>query len=133
MYQVRQLSGVNDAFLQGRRPTFMTLSGCGVKRSHSLEKEAKDNIERITEQLVDPRSVDCASSGDACEPVSVQPPPLRDAAILLSFPGIGPLNLATLLTEATGGVCNRDYQAICEVAPVTKQSGKSRYVVQRWA
>jgi len=52
---------------------------------------------------------------------------------LLSFPGIGPLNLATLLTEATDGVRDRDYQALrCQggVAPVTKQSGKSRCVVQ---
>ena len=60
----------------------------------------------------------------------------RDAAILLSFPGIGSLNLATLLTEASDGVLTRDYQALrCQggVAPVTKQSGKSRYVVQRWA
>ena len=107
-----------------------------IRLAKRLEKEAKDNIERITEQLVDPISVDCASFGDAGEPVSAQPPPQRDAAILLSFPGIGPLNLATLLTEATDGVSNRDYQAIrCQggVAPVTKQSGKSRYVVQRWA
>ena len=50
--------------------------------------------------------------------------------------GIGPLNLATLLTEELNGVRDRDYQALrCQggVAPVTKQSGKSRYVVQRWA
>ena len=107
-----------------------------IRLAKQLEKEAKDNIERITEQLVDAQSNDCGASSDAGESVPPQPAPRRDAAILLSFPGIGPINLATLLTEATDGVRDRDYQALrCQggVAPVTKQSGKSRYVMQRWA
>ena len=60
----------------------------------------------------------------------------NDAAILLSFPVIGRLNLATLLCEGSEGVRARDYDALrCQggVAPVTKQSGKGRYVVQRRA
>ena len=107
-----------------------------IRLAKQLAKEAKDNIERITYQLVDPNSDELESPCDAGKPTSEQSAPLRDAAILLSFPGIGPLNLATLLTEATDGVRDRDYQVLrCQggVAPVTKQSGKSRYVVQRWA
>ena len=78
---------------------------------------------------------EAAPASDWCSD-AVQTPTQRDAAILLSFPGIGRLNLATLLTEAFESVCARDYKALsCQggVAPVTKQSGKSRYVVQRWA
>ena len=42
---------------------------------------------------------EAAPASDWCSD-AVQTPPQRDAAILLSFPGIGRLNLATLLTEA---------------------------------
>src|SRR3954462_8376530 len=51
-----------------------------------------------------------------------------DAAVLSSLPGIGPVTLATLLTEAAGPIKRRDYAALrtlSGVAPVTKRSGKS--------
>jgi transposase len=49
-----------------------------------------------------------------------------DAAILRSLPGVGPVTLATLLTEAAGPLARRDYAALrtlSGVAPVTKRSG----------
>jgi transposase len=60
----------------------------------------------------------------------------RDVAILKSLPGIGRINLATLLAEASGPLSRRDYQALrtlSGVAPVTKRSGKSHVVVMRYA
>jgi transposase len=57
-------------------------------------------------------------------------------AILRSLPGIGRINLATLLSEASGPLSRRDYQALrtlSGVAPVTKRSGKSHVVVMRYA
>jgi len=60
----------------------------------------------------------------------------RDVAILRSLPGIGMINLATLLAEASGPLSRRDYQALrtlSGVAPVTKRSGKSHVVVMRYA
>jgi transposase len=60
----------------------------------------------------------------------------RDVAILKSLPGIGRINLATLLAEASGPLSRRDYQALrtlSGVAPVTKRSGKSHIVVMRYA
>src|SRR3982751_4685307 len=59
-----------------------------------------------------------------------------DAAILRSLPGVGPVTLATLLTEATGPLARRDYAALgtlSGVAPVTKRSGKTCVVVMRYA
>jgi len=59
-----------------------------------------------------------------------------DVAILRSLPGIGRINLATLLSEASGPLSRRDYQALrtlSGVAPVTKRSGKSHVVVMRYA
>ncbi len=107
-----------------------------IRLAKQLEKEAKAQVGSITDRLLDPISENSEPASDACAQRPVQTATQRDAAILLSFPGIGRLNLATLLTEATDGVRDRNYQALrCQggVAPVTKQSGKSRYVVQRWA
>ena len=60
----------------------------------------------------------------------------RDVAILKSLPGIGRINLATLLAEASGPLSRRDYSALrtlSGVAPVTKRSGKSHTVIMRRA
>src|SRR5215204_6507973 len=59
-----------------------------------------------------------------------------DATILRSLPGVGPVTLATLLTEAAGPLARRDYAALrtlSGVAPVTKRSGKTWVVVMRYA
>jgi transposase len=60
----------------------------------------------------------------------------QDILILKSLPGIGRINLAALLCEASGPLSSRDYQALrtlCGAAPVTRRSGKSRIVVMRYA
>jgi len=59
-----------------------------------------------------------------------------DVAILRSWPGIGRIVLATLLTEAAQPLRARDYhalRALTGVAPVTRQSGKQRFVIRRLA
>ncbi len=58
----------------------------------------------------------------------------RDLTILLSLPGFGSITVATALGESGDAFERRDYNAlrsICGAAPVTKQSGGSRYVVMR--
>jgi transposase len=60
----------------------------------------------------------------------------RDVTILRSWPGIGRIVLATLLTEAAQALQARDYhalRALAGVAPVTRQSGKKRLVSRRLA
>jgi len=60
----------------------------------------------------------------------------QDVMILKSMPGIGRINLAALLAEGSGPLSRRDYLALrtlCGAAPVTKQSGKSRIVIMRYA
>jgi len=60
----------------------------------------------------------------------------QDILILRSLPGIGRINLAALLCEASGPLGSRDYQALrtlCGAAPVTRRSGKSHIVVMRYA
>ncbi|WP_409241879.1 transposase [Bradyrhizobium sp. NC92] len=56
--------------------------------------------------------------------------------ILRSWPGIGRINLATLLAEAAEPLRRRDYhalRALAGAAPVTRQSGKQRFVIRRLA
>ena len=60
----------------------------------------------------------------------------RDAEILLSWPGIGPVIAATMLAEASQPLRERDYQALRNyggAAPVTRQSGKRKVVGMRQA
>ena len=60
----------------------------------------------------------------------------RDVAILLSMPGVGAIVAATLFAEAYDALRRRDYHALrclCGVAPVTRQSGRSRIVTRRLA
>jgi len=87
-------------------------------------KEANATLDRLTDALAKPEE---NTSGQIVQ---------RDAAILRSSPGIGRIILATLLAEAPQAVHERDYHALrCHggIAPVTRQSGKSRYVVRRLA
>jgi transposase len=56
--------------------------------------------------------------------------------ILRSWPGIGRIVLATLLTEATEPLRTRDYhalRALAGTAPVTRRSGKQCFVIRRLA
>ena len=59
-----------------------------------------------------------------------------DAIILRSLLGVGPVTLATLLTEAAELLTRQDYAALrtlSGVAPVTKRSSKTCVVVMRYA
>lgn len=63
-------------------------------------------------------------------------PEQRDVKILRSFPGIGRINLATLLAEACEPLRRRDYHVLRTLsgqAPVTRRSGKTCIVMQRYA
>ena len=60
----------------------------------------------------------------------------HDVAIIRSWPGLGMIVSAMMLAEAWRPLGCRDYhwlRALCGVAPVTRQSGKSRQVIMRHA
>lgn len=87
-------------------------------------KEANAMLDRLTKALAEAEE---SASGQTMQ---------RDVAVLRSSPGLGRTILATLLTEAPQAVRERDYHALrCHagVAPVTRQSGRRRYVVRRQA
>ncbi len=58
----------------------------------------------------------------------------RDAAIILSLPGVGQKVAATMLAEASQALAQRDYHALrsyAGAAPITRQSGKKKIVLMR--
>jgi transposase len=96
-------------------------------RLRVVNRELRDAARRLDElcAALSERSATVEQSGER-----------RDVEILRSIPGIGRINLATLLAEASGPLERRDYQALrtlSGVAPVTRRSGKSHIVVRRYA
>ena len=86
-------------------------------------KEAQQSLDRLCTKLEEKNP-----SGHSLEQ--------RDVTILRSWPGIGRINLATLLAEATEPLRRRDYhalRALAGVAPVTRRSGKQGFVIRRLA
>src|SRR5262245_43617034 len=70
----------------------------------------------------------CAAIEAAAESAPGQICEQRDVAILRSCPGLGRINIATLLAEAWEPLRRRDYHALrilSGIAPVTRRSGKS--------
>lgn len=91
----------------------------------SLVHEQRTRCERRLDALLE--AVARAEPGDEHEEH-------RDVTILRSLPGVGRLVAATMLAEASRPLAARDYQTLrahAGVAPVTRQSGKSRHVVMR--
>ena len=69
---------------------------------------------------------------DAAGDTEAEPREHRDVEILRSLPGVGRMVTATMLTEATGPLADRDYgtlRAYAGAAPVTKRSGKRTWIV----
>ena len=94
---------------------------------------AHRELGRLVDQLTGAAPADHPSASTEHEPSSPQP---REAAILLSLPGIGTKVLAALLAEGGDAVRRRDFGALrclCGVAPVTRRSGKSMTVTRRLA
>jgi len=59
-----------------------------------------------------------------------------DVAILRSLPGVGRIVAATIIAEACAALTERNYDALrahAGIAPITKQSGKHRTVLMRYA
>ena len=83
---------------------------------------------RAAEQHID-QLLEALTGGEAGDG---EPREHRDVEILQSLPGVGRIVTATMLTEATAALADRDYptlRAYTGVAPVTKRSGKRAFFV----
>lgn len=90
---------------------------------HSQHTDCARRLERLLEQV-------------AAEGSEGQKREHRDVEILRSLPGIGRVVAATMLAEASQPLAERNYHALrshAGIAPVTKQSGKRKLVLMRYA
>jgi hypothetical protein len=88
---------------------------------HRQEADVAKRVESLLEELAAPE-------GETNEH--------RDAAILLSLPGVGRKVTATVLSESYQAIVERDYHAFRQqagVAPVTRASGKKTVALMRYA
>ena len=113
--RLRVAAGVSDAV-----ETRITALVPQLKLVHEQRLTAERRIERLLETLATAET----GEGELREH--------RDVQILRSLPGVGRMVTATMLTEATGPLAERDYatlRAYTGAAPVTKRSGKRAYFV----
>lgn len=135
-YRIRRLDAATVLKTLREAPLFVapgtTEAACAHIRSlaarlhlvNQQTKQTQQSLDRLCAKLEEEES----SSGQSFEQC--------DVTILRSWPGIGRIVLATLLVEATEPLRRRDYhalRALAGVAPVTRQSGKQRFVIRRLA
>lgn len=99
-----------------------------IARLRLVNQQLKEADHRLDQLCSDIQAAAENEPGQICEQ--------RDVAILRSCPGLGRINIAALLAEASEPLRNRDYHALrvlSGVAPVTRRSGKSCIVVRRYA
>src|ERR1700693_4983868 len=100
---------------------------CGTRCRHRMRRRAPPTRRSGASSRATAFAAETAP-GQICEQ--------RDVAILRSYPGLGRINVATLLAEACEPLHRRDYHALrtlSGVAPVTQRSGKSCVVIPRHA
>lgn len=135
-YRIRRLNAQTVLGTLREAPLFVapgtTEAACAHIRSLTARlhlvnrqlKEAHRNLDRLCAEL-EGEEKPSGQSSEQC-----------DVTILHSWPGIGRINLATLLAEAAEPLRRRDYhalRALAGAAPVTRQSGKQRFVIRRLA
>jgi transposase len=136
-YRIRRLDAATVLKTLRKTPLFVapgtTEAACAHIRSlaerlrllNQQIKEARQSLDRLCAKLEDDEESPPRQSAGPC-----------DVTILRSWPGIGRIVLATLLAEATEALRRRDYhalRALAGVAPVTRRSGKQRFVLRRLA
>lgn len=102
--------------------------GTITARLRLINQQIKDAERRLDELCAAIEAAAESAPGQICEQ--------RDVAILRSCPGLGRINIATLLAEAWEPLHRRDYHVLrilSGVAPVTRRSGKTCIVVRRHA
>ncbi len=134
--RIRRLAAAQVLEILRQRPLAVAAGTTEAARAHIVTLVAR--LQLINRQLAQAHhQLDTLTAklgaAEETEPGQIKQ---RDADILASLPGIGRIVLATLLAEATDALQRRDYSALRSltgVAPVTRRSGKSCFVVRRHA
>src|SRR5215216_4848783 len=136
-YRIRRLDAAEILRILRRPPLVVAPGTTEAATAHIRTIAAR--LRLINQQIKEAeRRLDelCAAIAAAAESAPGQICEQRDVAILRSCPGLGRINIATLLAEACEPLRRRDYHVLrilSGVAPVTRRSGKSCIVVRRHA
>ena len=132
-HRIRRLDGAAVKEVLGRQPLRLAAGAAEAASEHVLlllprlrlvhrqRDEIVQRIQRLLEELAAPEAEEGRKH--------------RDAAIILSLPGVGRKTGATMLSEASQALAERDYHALrClgGAAPVTRRSGKKKVVMMRY-
>jgi transposase len=134
-HRIRRLSA-QDVIERLRRPAVPAMPGV-VEAGSTHALMLLPRLHLLTQQLTQCQSqiqklLDELAAEDTTEQTSEH----RDVPILRSLPGAGRYVVATMLAEAFWALQHRDYRllrAVCAAAPITEQSGRSRFVHMRYA
>ena len=102
--------------------------GSFVARLRLINQQVKETEQRLNQLIEAIEAAAQSTPGQSREQ--------HDVAILRSCPGLGRINIAALLSEASEPLRWRDYhvlRALSGVAPVTRRSGQSWITVRRHA
>jgi len=136
-YRIRRLDAAEILRILRRAPLVVAPGTTEAATAHIRTIAAR--LRLINQQIKEAeRRLDelCAAIEAAAESAPGQICEQRDVAILRSCPGLGRINIATLLAEAREPLQRRDYhvlRTLSGVAPVTRRSGKTCIVVRRHA
>ncbi len=132
---VRKLTAEDVRNTLGKRPLHLAPGVAQAAQTHIAMLVSR--LQLLNAQLRETKTA-ISKALDELEEPSNDPNRIehRDVTILRSLPGVGKIVAATMLSEAREALQQRDYQRLrllAGVAPVTKQSGKSRSVSMRRA
>jgi len=134
-HRIRRLSA-QDVIERLRRRPVPALPGV-VEADSTQALMLVPRLHLLTQQLTQCQSQIQTMLGEiAAQEAPEQTSEHRDVRILRSLPGAGRYVVATMLAEAYSALQPRDYRvlrAVCGAAPVTEQSGRSRFVHMRHA
>jgi transposase len=102
-----------------------------LRLAHSQHQRCGTRLEALLDEL---QSADDELEGGDDE--HHRRPAPSDIEIVRSLPAVGKVIASTMVAEASDALAERDYQALRTnggVAPVTRQSGKHRVVLMRYA
>jgi transposase len=136
-HRIRRLDAETVLQTLRQKPLFVAPGTTEAACAHVRSLAAR--LQLVNQQIKEThRALDgfCARLEASTESPSGQNCEQCDVTILRSWPGIGRIVLATLLTEAAQPLRARDYhalRALAGTAPVTRSSGKQRFVIRRLA
>jgi transposase len=133
-HRIRRLNAQQVKTILASKPLRLAPGAAEAAREHALlllpqlrllRQQQADIAKRIQKLLQELAVADPGSD----------PQEHRDVTILLSLPGVGRKVGATMLSEASQAIAERDYHALrcyAGCAPVTRRSGKKKVVVMRY-